>query len=144
MQTEEKYLDVLQNIETTIIRVRQRQPGLLDVEVLEAIEGLLRTYSWEVEKRGFPTMRLTGRSLEVFDKVHTVCEWRFGRATLDEREEAGLLIENVELRPRDLLPCLKKIRGSIRFWTSEGGRQGYLTYVEQFVPGGGSSGTGHP
>ncbi len=145
MQAEEKYLDVLQNIETTIIRVYRHEPGLLDVELLEAVEGLLRTYAWEVEKRGTPPLRLTGRAREVFDHMHALCEWRLGRGTLDAGELEGMLIQTFELRPQDLLPCLKKIRGSIRFWTAEGGRQGYLTYVAQFVPSeGGASGTGQP
>jgi hypothetical protein len=32
-----------------------------------------------------------------------------------------------------IVECLKRIRKSIQRWNREGGRQGYLKFVEQFV-----------
>ncbi len=32
-----------------------------------------------------------------------------------------------------IVACLKRIRKSIQKWNKRGGRQGYLTYVHQFL-----------
>ena len=32
-----------------------------------------------------------------------------------------------------IVACLKRIRESIQRWNKEGGRQGYLTFVQRFV-----------
>jgi hypothetical protein len=37
------------------------------------------------------------------------------------------------LTAAELVLCLKRIRKSIDFWTKEGGRQGYLNYVSEYV-----------
>jgi hypothetical protein len=34
-----------------------------------------------------------------------------------------------------LVACLKRIRKSVRFWSKQGGRRGYLTYIEEFFKG---------
>jgi hypothetical protein len=34
-----------------------------------------------------------------------------------------------------LIACLKRIRKSVRFWNKQGGRRGYLTYIEKFLAG---------
>ena len=34
----------------------------------------------------------------------------------------------------EMYKCLKRIRDSIRKWTKRAGRQGYLTYLDQFFP----------
>jgi hypothetical protein len=38
-----------------------------------------------------------------------------------------------EFSENELVPCFKRIRKSIRRWTKVGGRQGYLTYISQFM-----------
>lgn len=37
------------------------------------------------------------------------------------------------LTVEEITACLKWIRKSIRLWTKEGGRQGYLNYISQFI-----------
>ena len=34
----------------------------------------------------------------------------------------------------EILLCLKRLKSSIRLWNGEGGRQGYLTYIRNFLP----------
>jgi len=41
-----------------------------------------------------------------------------------------------EIKPitvNELLDCLKRIKKSVQFWTKEGGRQGYLVYISNFM-----------
>jgi hypothetical protein len=33
----------------------------------------------------------------------------------------------------ELIACLKRLRKSVRFWNEQGGRQGYLNYVREFL-----------
>ena len=133
MPIDEEYLDVLQNIEKAIVNVYKARQDLLDMEVEEALGDLVRTYAWEAEKRGTPPLRLSGKPRVVFDAVRRVCEFRLGRGALEDRERNELILERKSLSIQELLPCLRRIRKSVRHWTSVGGRQGYLEYVRGFL-----------
>ena len=130
---EDQYFDVLQNIEIAIVAIYNDDPDLLDVEVLDAIDALIRTYAWEKDGRGAPTLRLSDRAQRVFDASRRMCEWRLGRQSLNpdmvERDDA----KPDDLTVSDVVLCLQRIRSSVRLWNKQGGRQGYLDYVRQFL-----------
>lgn len=133
MRVEDQYFDVLQNIETAIVAAYDDRSDLLDAEVLDAIDALIRTYAWEKDGRGAPTLRLSDRAQLVFDSSRRMCEWRLGRQSLNpgtvEQEDA----KPDELTVSDVVLCLQRIRSSVRLWTKQGGRQGYLDYVRRFL-----------
>jgi len=134
---EEEYADVLRELETAIVRVHKHQPSLLDLEILDALEGLIRMYAWEKEGRGVPTSRLSDRPLQVFEACRKTCECWLGHQSFTAREIR--LRENTDRESvtlDELLRCLKRIRSSVQLWNKEGGRQGYLNYVRQFLPPG--------
>ena len=122
----EKNLDVLQNIEFAIVDVFRADGSLLDIDVKEAMDALVRHYHAEQEQRTPPVRRLGDRSQRVFDAVHDMCEWRLGRAPLRGFLEAGIPLN-------ELLECLRKIQKSVVFWSKEGGRHGYLQFVSPFI-----------
>ena len=130
---EDQYFDVLQNIETAVVAIYDDEPDLLDVEVLDAIDALIRTYTWEKDGRGTPTLRLSARAQRVFDSSRRMCEWRLGRQSLSpgtiERDDA----KPDDLTVSDVVLCVQRIRSSVRLWNKQGGRQGYLDYVRQFL-----------
>ncbi len=95
----EKNLDVLQNIELRIIDVYRADPSLLDLDVKDAMDSLVRHYRAEEEQRSPPALQLHVRAQRVFSNVH----------------------------------CLKKIQKSVPFWSEEGGSQGYLKFVNQYI-----------
>ncbi len=131
---EERYEDVLQNIEFGIVRVYRDHPEMTDWEALAAIEALLSTYRAEAKGRQATPLSLNPLAEEVYDLVETMCEWRLGREkpfSNEEGEPVEFPVEPITLD--ELIACLKRIRKSINFWTREGGRQGYLTFVSQFV-----------
>jgi len=131
---EERYQDVLQNIEFAIIQVYRDHPEMTDWEALAAIEALLRKYRAEVRGRQAKPPSLAPLADEVYEFVKTMCEWRLGRETLFADKEGtplNLPIEPITLD--ELIACLKRVRKSINLWTREGGRQGYLTFVSQFI-----------
>jgi hypothetical protein len=130
---EDTYLDVLQNIEFGIVRVYRERPELTDWDALNATEALIRGYTAESRGRSRPNIRLSDLPQLVFDSVEAMCEWRLGR----ERPFAeGNQPVEMEMEPKttdEIIACLKRIRKSIKRWNKEGGRQGYLNFVSEFV-----------
>lgn len=128
----ERFTDVLQNIEFAIHAVYQREPKLTDYEVGRALEAAVRRYKDEVRGRTPRERQLTGLVQEVYDAVVEMSEFRLGRNPL---AEGGPTFEPGELKVEDLLACLQRIHKSVGFWTKQGGRQGYLTYIGEFLGG---------
>jgi hypothetical protein len=130
---EDKYLDVLQNIEFGIVGVYEQHPELTDWDASEAIQALIRHYAAEARGRSEPHIRLTDLGEEVYDSVATMCEFRLGR-TEPSTQEGEPLDQNIEPKSLDeIIACLKRIHKSIRRWHKEAGRRGYLDFVSQFV-----------
>ena len=131
---EEKYEDILQNIEFGIVQVYRAHPEMTDAEALNAVGAAIRFYQAEASKRNPPALRLSPLAQEAFNSVKAMCEWRMGRThMLDEKNQPV----DVEMTPKtvdEILACLKRIRRSIGFWNRRGGRQGYLNYVIEFLP----------
>lgn len=128
---EEEYLDVLQNMEMAIVEVYRDKPELIDANVDSALEALERTYVGELRARG-PVLPPSPIARTVYEQVQMMCEWRLGRASL-ETEEGQPGPETPPVPLEVILACLKRLRKSLRLWTREGGRQGYLNYIEQFL-----------
>lgn len=131
---EERYEDVLQNIEFGIIQVYRRHPEMTDWDALQAVERLLRDYQAEVKGRQVRPPSLRHLSQQVYDSAWTMCEFRLGREHLLDEDDRPLDLDVEPLSLDEIIACLKRIRKSINLWTREGGRQGYLTYVDQFFP----------
>jgi hypothetical protein len=125
---------VLQNIEFGIIRVYREHPEMTDWDVLSAIEGLIRVYNAEIKGRQIKAPALPPLAQRVYESARTMCELRLGRETLLDQDDRPVDLDMPSLSLDEVIACLKRIRKSINLWTREGGRQGYLTYVSQFIP----------
>jgi hypothetical protein len=132
MAVEDQYTDVLQNIELSIVSVHKDEPKLLDVDVIEALEALIRGYSLEEQGRGWPSTRLSSRAALVVEACKQVCEWRLGRATISTFGDSRAVPPPISVGT--VVQCLKRLRKSARLWNERSGRQGYLEYIEQFLP----------
>ncbi len=133
VRVEEEYADVLQNIEAAIIAVFDGNPSVVDRDVLAAIDALIGAYQREKRNRVGVTRCPPGRAGAVYKQCRHVCEWRLGRQPLNEGESVGADFPSEELAVSELILCLKRIRKSIRLWHKQGGSQGYLKYVRQFL-----------
>ena len=122
---EDQYLDVLQNIEWTLLSSIKDHPELSDHDMLRIIEQSLTYY--KSQQRGNPVIaqsKLTDIHQEIFERVLSMCEWRLGRLPpLNEK------IACTPITIEELLLCLKRIEKSIKFWTTQGGRKGYINFV---------------
>jgi hypothetical protein len=127
---QERYLDVLQNIEFSIVEVHRAHPELLDYDVDAALEALVSRYGAEARGRTPREHALPGLRGEVYGAVLSICEWRIGRASLDGMPAMDEQRKTAE----ELTACLKRVRNSVQRWTKERGRQGYLTFIARFMP----------
>jgi hypothetical protein len=131
---EDQYLDVLQNIEAAIVQVYHEHPELADSSVDRALEGLVRMYQTEARGRPAPVLRLHGLERQVYDAVKEMCDWRMGRTEPDQQEpDEPALPPGTPKTVDEIAACLKRVRKSIALWTKQGGRQGYLDYITQFI-----------
>jgi hypothetical protein len=125
----EKNLDVLQNIEFGVVDVYRADRSLLDVDVKDAIDALARHYHAEEEQRRPPALNLSDRARRVFASVQEMCEWRLGKAPLPGEIEMPASAIPVS----EIVACLREIQKSIPRWSRQGGRQGYLDFVSQYM-----------
>lgn len=128
---ENRYQDVLQNIEFAIVSVYREHAELADSNVDRSLEGLIRSYAAEATGKPTPTLKLNELDQLVFERTRQMCEWRLGRGE-------GLAAEESMVRPEpktidEIIACLKRIRKSVKFWTTKNGRQGYVNYANQFI-----------
>jgi hypothetical protein len=140
---EEKYLDVLQNIEFGIVSVYRKHPEMVDWDALKAIETLIREYQAEQTGRPLPAIVLKPLSQEVHESVKAMCEWRLGRSQAVVKEEKKSFFKfrakksaEIPIEPKtveEIILCLKRIRKSVEHWNRRGGRQGYLDFISEFV-----------
>jgi hypothetical protein len=127
MSPTEDYQDVLQNIETAVAEIWRSHPELTNYAVSRAYEAAIAQYNSEARQLKPKPTNLTGLDGELYTSVRQVCEWRLGRTTDSE-------LPQVEPIPvEDLVACLRKLHKSVEFWTKQGGRQGYLQFIEKFV-----------
>jgi len=131
MSFEEKYLDVLQNIEFPVQVIYKSHPDLTDYDVLFAVEALIELYTAEERKRKPRDFKLSGKSIEVYEGVMEMCELRLGRSISDNIEDKDA---PEPLSISEMINCLKTIKNSINKWTKSSGRQGYLNFVKEFMP----------
>jgi hypothetical protein len=125
----ENNLDVLQNIEFGVIDVYRADRSLLDVDVKDALDALVRHYHGEEEQRRPPALNLGDRAQRVFASVQKMCEWRLGRAPFP----GEIATPAAAIPVSELVACLREIQKSIPRWSRQGGRQGYLKFVSQYV-----------
>jgi hypothetical protein len=119
---EEQYLDVLHSIEFAIVSIYKRNHNLIDKEIINALDVLIREYQNILD--GF-SIKLLLPNLpplvqQVYEAVKGAC-----MIQLNDREQ--------ELSTQELIACLKRIRSSCTFWNKSGGRQGYLTFICNYV-----------
>lgn len=132
MSIEEEFQDVLQNIEAMIMQVYTTQPDLTDYEVDRAIEALMDYYRAEQMAKTPRAFQLNEKSLMVYEFVQKVCEFRLGRRAFESATSGEQIALPEPITLDQLQACLKRIRKSIRTWSSHNGRQGYLQFVRQF------------
>jgi len=127
----DKYLDVMQNIESAVAEVYRDDPTLLDYDALSAYEALIDHYVAEKINRKPRHFALSARADRLFGRVKIMCDWRLGREVLESEEG-----EKLEVPPKtvdEVIQCLKTLLNSAKKWNKSGGRQAYLDFISEFA-----------
>ena len=131
---EEEYMAPLQNMEVALALTYRAHEAMTDWETLNAVNGLLRTYTAEQRRRKPPTLKLSPLAQQSYDELKRTCDGLLGLAPL--ALESGRLVElsDTPLTVAEVINCLKRIRKSVEMWQKEGGQRGYFNFVRQFLP----------
>jgi hypothetical protein len=125
MRTEEEYLDILQNIEAVVVSEFRDNRMLSDYNIDEVYDALIEEYRAEEIQRSARTRTFTAVVQPVYTQVRKVCEWRLGKG------------EGPDIAPVSLdvmIRCLRRLKKSLKKWNDRDGRQGYLEYIDNFIP----------
>ncbi|WP_257296188.1 hypothetical protein [Endozoicomonas sp. YOMI1] len=134
----EEYEDVLQNLEYPIMNFYYQNPILEDWDVKRALEATIEHYRAEFVNRPSKTKNLSLFEQQLSSQLITICEWRLGRATLDD---VAAMTEGYTYQfkeddfiktSEELQKCLKRIIKSVKRWNRVGGKQGYLNFTAQY------------
>lgn len=128
MEPKQEHLDVLQNIEFAVVEVWRSHPEMTNYTAMRAYDAGIAFYNAQAREQLPKPANLTGLDALAFEAVKTMCELRLGRTAEPEQPE----ITPISLE--DLVACLRKLRKSVDFWTKQGGRNGYLEYIDKFLP----------
>jgi AcrR family transcriptional regulator len=133
---EDRYLDVLHNLEASVLGVAKRYPDLIDAYVEQAYEALIRYY--KAEARGYEprTPNLASPIDELFENLQAIAEFHLGRGSFVNEAGAAVVEHPAPITVEEMVACFKRLRKSVDFWSRKGGRRGYLRYIEDFFPGG--------
>ncbi|MDF2577295.1 MAG: hypothetical protein K0S74_779 [Chlamydiales bacterium] len=78
-EVEEKFEDVLLNIEFAILGVYREHPESDNYDVSKALEALIKYYKTDIDKVIYQEPRLLLVQRLLFDRRRFMCDWRLGR-----------------------------------------------------------------
>jgi hypothetical protein len=133
LSNDERYIEIIYTLERNNVEFYQEHPDLLDAHVEAAINHLMRVYRAETQGKQAPKQRMKGISLDLAETLEAVCELYRGRAQVEPQKGPRSELELPVRTPEDITASLKKIKSSIKTWSKQSGRQGYLNYVTEFI-----------
>ena len=130
MKFAEENLDILQNLEFSIVTVWRAHPEMTDYVALRAYEAARQYY--RAEARGKPANPpvLTELDATAFEALKAMCEFRLGR---DPGPPSEPEIPVTPIPVEKLIACLQELAKSVERHTRSGGRQGYLKFIDGFL-----------
>jgi hypothetical protein len=128
MESEEKYEDVLQDMEYGIISMYRDNPGMSDYAVMRALEAVIAHYVAEKLGRVPRKFPLGDIEKEILERMIVTCDWWLGHS------QASVTPEAAPKSIDEVIQCLKRILKSAQRWNKQGGNQGYLRFASQFIP----------
>jgi hypothetical protein len=123
-------LSVLQNLEFSVAQVWRAHPEMTDYAALRAYEAAFKVYREQARGHVAKPPTLTGLDATTFEAVTAMCEFRLGRRagpTEDMPVVAPVSLEK-------MVGYLRELAKSVERHTWMSGRQGYLTFIDQYVP----------
>lgn len=124
-------LDILQNLEFSIVQVWRANPAMSDYTAQRAYEAAFQFY--RAEMRGHPAKAptLSGLDATAFEALREMCEFRLGRGPGLDTAESPVTVPPMPVAL--LVDCLRELAKSVERHTQLGGRQGYLTFIDRYI-----------
>jgi len=127
----------MQTIESTVKRFREEFPKLVDTEVEYAYKQLKLYYDGLAKGKNMtePTSTIERRQALIDELLNTI-------ETREEMQADEYIVNNEEYKPAGrpipslasfYVICLNRLYKSVRFWTKEHGKTGYLNFICYFV-----------
>jgi hypothetical protein len=130
MEWTDDKLDILQNLEFSVVEIWRAHPEMSDYTALRAYEAAFQIYRAELRGHAPKPTGLSGLDAEAFEAVKAICEFRLARKPCPVPG-----VENIPPIPLQVLvDCLRELAKSVERHTKMGGRQGYLTFIDGFLP----------
>jgi hypothetical protein len=124
--------DVLYPIELAVLREWGREPSLIDIDVEDVFASLGRRYLLESRGQVTKVPSLSPKAERLYAAVLIIAEAQIGRRPVPPEELNASFRTNVSAA--ELASCFKRLSKSVATWSERGGRQGYLDYIDKFVP----------
>ena len=122
-------LDILQNLEFSVVQVWRAHREMTDYAALRAYEAAFQLYRAELRGRPPKPPALDGLDATTYTALKAMCDFRLGRGpgpATGPTEIPAIPLEK-------LVDCLRELAKSVERHTKAGGRQGYLTFISQFL-----------
>ncbi|MGD0816276.1 MAG: hypothetical protein ABSA83_22005 [Verrucomicrobiota bacterium] len=130
MEWADDKIGVLQNLEFSVVEIWRAHPEMSDYTALRVYEAAFQTYRAELRGHTPKPPGLSGLDAAAFEAVNAMCEFRLARGP---NPVPGT--ENMPPIPLQLLvDCLRELVKSVERHTKMDGRQGYLTFIDEFLP----------
>jgi hypothetical protein len=129
MKWAEDKLDILQNLEFSVVEIWHDHPDLSDYNALRAYETAFQSYRSELRGQVPKLADLKGLDAVVYEALRGMCEFRLARGPCPLADGEKIPAIPLEL----LVDCLRGLAKSVERHTRDGGRQGYLSFAHQFL-----------
>jgi hypothetical protein len=130
MKMNDDNLDILQNLEFSVVGIWRKNREMSDYCALRGYEAAFQFYRAEARGHVPKPHGLSGLDAAVFEAVKAMCEFRLGRSKSPDDA-----LEDIPPVPLEkIVDCLRELTKSVERHTKLGGRQGYLTFIDGFLP----------
>lgn len=132
MTWKEADLPALRELETTVLTLWKARPEMNDYTVGRAYEAAHQLYRARARGHEPKPVTLTGLDREIFDVVQKICEKLLtaGATPVKGMPDGNTLPLTLE----KLVEYLRELARSVERHTKLGGRCGYLTFLQRFIP----------
>lgn len=120
-RTEEKYFDQLMQLEFAVLGFFDDHADLTDAAVDSVYEELARRYRAEATAHEYRPSKLDGPRLELHGTLLPIAEMLVGRP--------DNVMPYAPVSAEAMQDIFKRLRSSLKKWNKEGGRRGYLTFL---------------
>lgn len=118
--------DILYKIEMVVVACCAETPSIKDAHILAVYEKLATLFDRRKRKLPDLPVSLPPVLMDLYISLKMVCESRI----LGDPNET---LEANNVPPGVMVQCLKKLIGSVKLWSKEGGAKGYIQFISQHV-----------